>query len=411
MERGTGFLCHEIAIMVAITPRSSRRLWVWTRRGLGPAPWGRRLWGLLLLALLANLPNLRFPLRPTYPNIFAPGWAWDDYHLLRGLQRGHDFRAMLGWWRGDWPEGNRFYRPLPSVSLWLDYLLWGWNPWGYLLTAWLLYAVTAAALGSFVASVTGRRAYGLAALLSLSWFPLAGGYAVLAFLNPRAELLCGLAILLALHCGLNYSRRGTSGALLGCVLASAAALLSKELALVLPLLAVLVLLLTRRPGPWSRRLFVPCLMAILVVGWYALYQAVLPGRLPSPGGPALTPVASSWHQILVAFTPAAGVIAVWLLSGPAWGDLLTLWLPARMAQLALALVALGLLLRCEWRFALLVLAWPVVCWLPMLGTHTHAGHYFHIPQLMVSAAAGTALWLAGERLAPWLRRELQHLHN
>lgn len=393
--------------MVTISPRWSRHLWVWIRRGLGPAPRGRRLWGLLLLALLANLPNLRFALRPTYPNIYVPGWAWDDHHLLRGLERGHDWRAALGWWHGDWPEGNRFYRPLPSVSLWLDYLVWGWNPWGYLLTAWLLYAVTAAALGAFVASFTGRRVYGLAALLSLAWFPLAGGHTVLAYLNPRAELFCGLAMLVALHSGLSYSRRGTAGALAGCALASAAALLSKELALVLPLLAALVLLLAPRPGPWLRRLMVPSLMMALVIGWYGLYQAVLPGRLPRPGDPALPLVASSWHQILVAFTPAAGVTAIWLLSGPAWSDLLTSWLPARLAQLALALVALGLLLRWQWRFALLILVWPVVCWLPMLGVHTHAGHYFHIPQLMVSAAAGTAVWLAGERLAPWLRRELK----
>ncbi|NPV46783.1 MAG: hypothetical protein HPY69_07485 [Armatimonadetes bacterium] len=393
--------------MVAIGPRSSRHLWVWTRRGLGPVPRGRRLWGLLLLALLANLPNLRFALRPTYPNIYVPGWAWDDYHLLRGLERGHDWRAVLGWWHGDWPEGNRFYRPLPSVSLWLDYLVWGWNPWGYLLTAWVLYTATVAALGAFVASFTGRRVYGLAALLSLAWFPLTGGSTVLAFVNPRAELLCGLAMLVALHSGLSYSRRGTAGALAGCALASAAALLSKELALVLPLLAAVVLLLAPRPGPWLRRLVVPCLMMALVIGWYMLYQAVLPGRLPRPGDPALPLVASSWHQILVAFTPAAGVTAMWLLSEPTWGDLLTSWLPVRLAQLALALVALGLLLRWQWRFALLILAWPVVCWLPMLGTHTHAGHYFHIPQLMVSAAAGTALWLGGQGLTQWLRRELR----
>lgn len=393
--------------MVAIAPRCPRRLWVWIRRGLGPAPRGRRLWGLLLLALLAGLPNLRFALRPTYPNLFAPGWAWDDYHLLRGLDRGHDLRAVLGWWHGDWPEGNRFYRPLPSVSLWLDYLLWGWTPWGYLLTAWLLYVVTAATLGVFVASFTGRRVYGLAALLSFSWFPLSGGRAVLAFLNPRAELLCGLGLLLALHGGLHYTRRGTAGALLGCALTTAAALLSKELALVTPLLAAPVLLLAHRPGPWSRRLVVPGLMTALVIGWYALYQAVLPGRLPVPGGAVPTVVASSWHQILVAFTPAAGVVAVWLLTGPMWADLLTSWLPVRLVQLALALVALGVLLRWQWRFAVLVLVWPVISWLPMLGTRTHAGHYFYIPQLMVSAAVGTAVWVAGERLAPWLRRELR----
>jgi hypothetical protein len=393
--------------VAAIAPTSRHHVWVWVRRGLGPTPRGRHLWGLLLLALVACLPNLRLTLRPTYPNLFEPLRAWDDYHLLRGLDQGHDLRAALGWWHGDWPEGNRFYRPLPSMSLWLDYLLWRWNPWGYLLTAWLLYAVTAAALGSFVASLTGRRAFGLAALLWCAWLPLAGGHGVLATVNPRAELICGLAMLLSLHAALGYARRGSRAALIGCGLATAAALLSKELALVLPLLAALVLLIASRPGPLRRRLVVVVLMSATVVGWYALYQVVLPGRLPMPGqaGPVL--VASSWFQILVAILPAAGTIALWLMSDPAWGDLLAPGLMGGLAQVALALTALGLLAWWQWRLALLALAWPVICWLPMLGTHTNAPHYAYVPQLMVAAAAGATAWIAGTRSAAWCRRELR----
>lgn len=61
-----------------------------------------------------------------------------------------DTGGLAGAWRwflGDWLLENGFYRPISSVSIALDYTLYGEAAWGFRLTNWLLMILTA--LGAF----------------------------------------------------------------------------------------------------------------------------------------------------------------------------------------------------------------------------------------------------------------------
>jgi hypothetical protein len=51
--------------------------------------------------------------------------------------------GTLRWLFGDWLLENGFYRPISSLSIALDYALYGEAGWGFRLTNWLLMALTA----------------------------------------------------------------------------------------------------------------------------------------------------------------------------------------------------------------------------------------------------------------------------
>ncbi|MCL6535487.1 MAG: hypothetical protein K6U77_05390 [Armatimonadetes bacterium] len=96
----------------------------------------------------------------------SDGWLWAalavivGLHLLALPQAFHDspIRAdsdtavmldavqqhgALRWLVGDWLLENGFYRPISSVSIALDYALYGESGWGFRLTNWLLMILTA----------------------------------------------------------------------------------------------------------------------------------------------------------------------------------------------------------------------------------------------------------------------------
>lgn len=59
--------------------------------------------------------------------------------MLDAVQR----YGALRWLWGDWLLENGFYRPISSISIALDYALYGEAGWGFRLTNWLLMALTA----------------------------------------------------------------------------------------------------------------------------------------------------------------------------------------------------------------------------------------------------------------------------
>ncbi|MCX7992942.1 MAG: hypothetical protein N2651_04650, partial [Fimbriimonadales bacterium] len=57
-----------------------------------------------------------------------------------------DTGGLAGAWRrvtGDWLLENGFYRPISSLSIALDYALYGERAWGFRLTNWLLMVLSA----------------------------------------------------------------------------------------------------------------------------------------------------------------------------------------------------------------------------------------------------------------------------
>jgi hypothetical protein len=81
--------------------------------------------------------------------------------------------GALRWLFGDWLLENGFYRPVSSLSIALDYALYGEAGWGFRLTNWLLMALTAIGAWALV------RAYArLAGTPYAEWLALGVGVAL-----------------------------------------------------------------------------------------------------------------------------------------------------------------------------------------------------------------------------------------
>lgn len=198
---------------------------------------------------------------------------WDDD---RNLITNPNYRGF-GWIQLKWMWTNRWmshYVPLTWMSYGLDYVLWKEKPFGYHFTSVLLHAANAAVL-FLLALFIFKRGFSRAEPQS-QWAPLCGAaFAALFFsLHPlrvesvawvteRRDVLCALFYLLAV---LVYVRAFSAAphpsmpkmSYLMCLVFFAMSLLSKEMAITLP--AVLLLLdvyplrrLGAGPGSWVGR--------------------------------------------------------------------------------------------------------------------------------------------------------------
>ncbi len=244
--------------------------------------WRRLPWLLALLAFLLCAPSLRLGLQIddhfhraalTRPDLeFLVRSPVGLFDFIRGPQLVGQWisEGYLPWWTA--PELSiGFFRPLSSLTHWLDYLVWPGRPHLMHLQSliWLVAAVLlAAALYRWLFSAAWVA--GLAALL----FAVEDAHGMpavwLANRNAMVGLVFGLLALLAHH------RWRCSNWLPGAFLAPPAfllALLSNEGALAVGgYLLAHALFLDR--GTWPRRLgsLVPC--GIIGVGWWAAYKAM-----------------------------------------------------------------------------------------------------------------------------------------
>jgi hypothetical protein len=127
-------------------------------------------------------------------------------------------------------HGGEYYRPLPMASWWLLARLGGERAWVFALWGLLLHVTTAALTGG-LARRLGMD--GRAALLAAALFLAAPGPREAAsWYSASTDLMATACVVGAVLCAL----RSTRGAQVGSLALAAAAYLSKESALVLPLL-------------------------------------------------------------------------------------------------------------------------------------------------------------------------------
>lgn len=136
-------------------------------------------------------------------------------------------------------EAN-FYRPVQTISYMLDFKFWGLNPFGYHLTNMILFMLNAILVYLLVYAVCGDRILTAIASLFFASHPI---YCeAVAYISGRAEMLAGLFLFLSLFLFIRYpqftagkSRMAFAASLISFILA----LLSKELAIIFPLVLLL----------------------------------------------------------------------------------------------------------------------------------------------------------------------------
>ncbi|MDP8254559.1 MAG: hypothetical protein P9M14_02305 [Candidatus Alcyoniella australis] len=222
----------------------------------------------LLIALCAAL---------LYGHTLDHGLLIDDGAMLYfakvvGLADAHKMITPLAW---------VYWRPLPRLLLILDVQVWGLDPWGPRLTNLLLLWLMGLATWRLARAAGLGRGTALAAGLLAVANPFAA--AATTWIMARYDLLAAIFSLLALAAAARYVRGSPPRprrALAGVCLWTLAALLSKELAFVLPGLVLLVSLALRPAG--VRRLSVatllPAAISLAVLALVAVLRLVLFGR-------------------------------------------------------------------------------------------------------------------------------------
>lgn len=211
----------------------------------------RPLFLLPLLCLLAYLPSLRHDFisddRPlVVENPYIKSWEYLPEMLSRDA------------WNIS--EPTNYWRPVFSLSLALDYSLWGLNPLGFHLTNILLHAINTVLLFSLGRKLQNATGAVFAALL-FAFHPIQA-HAV-NFISTRGELLAAFFILFSLRAFL--SRKTIPFAI-----AFTLALLSKETSMVF-LLAVLVAGIIVEKGRQDSRL----ILTFVTLGLYLVIRLSL----------------------------------------------------------------------------------------------------------------------------------------
>lgn len=166
----------------------------------------------------------------------------DDFVHVQYLQRmDADINILLKNFWSNWLDvpTTLFYRPLISVTLYLDHLIWGWRPFGYHLTNLLMHAGNGVLVFLLAQRITADRTASPPLL-----FPFLGGVLFLIWpLHPeavywiigRVDVQVTFFYLLSVYLFVRYAgdlRKRTW--LWGSLLSFVAALMSKEPAVTLP---------------------------------------------------------------------------------------------------------------------------------------------------------------------------------
>ena len=227
-------------------------------RGMGS---GR---GLLRAVLLVGLTLLVYS--PTIDGHFVA----DDFAL---------FTEPLGaGGRNPLLSHTEFVRPIPRLSMRLDFLLFGSNTVPAHALNLLLHLWSTALLGALLLRFSASRAVAWSAALLFAVHPIHVG--AVSWLAGRFDLFCTAFLLASALSYDTYVTRGRRRALGASLALFAGALLSKELAVGFPLALALYELLRPRGGgpPRWRALLAYLLLAAL----YLVLRVLLIGRIASP---------------------------------------------------------------------------------------------------------------------------------
>jgi len=180
-----------------------------------------------------------------YANALANGFVLDDRQLIL------DEYASRGPWEG-WailsdPWGNIQGRPLRTLSLNLDYSLFGPNPRFFHLTNLVYHALNTALVFHLARRLLGRVRPALVAAILFAVHPIQTE--AVTYISGRKDLLATLFYLLAFTGFMRYCALPRASSLALTLLAFFLALLSKESAVTLPAACLLYDWVYRTPAP------------------------------------------------------------------------------------------------------------------------------------------------------------------
>lgn len=226
---------------------------------------GRRsVWPISLILLATIVVYL-----PTLNSYFMA----DDFSMFT---KPIDGSGQRGWLRTH--PGH--IRPIPRLSMLLDYKLWGLNPTPAHTFNLLLHLACTALVGMLALRISGRRPVAMAASLLFGLHPIHVG--AVSWLSARFDLFCTFFVLTSLLKYDDYRESGRTRPLVASLLLFACALFSKELAVCLPLL-VLCQDLCRRRKVRVKHLLPHLVLLGLYLGLRFMVIGGIGGRMSADG--------------------------------------------------------------------------------------------------------------------------------
>ena len=172
-----------------------------------------------------------------YAQSFGHQFVIDDHHLLKTVIAG--MQSPLDAWKTTGALKS-YYRPLFFTSLYIDYRLFGQTPFGYHLVNLLLHC--AAVLCAFLLAERLLRSTGAAALAALLFALHPSHTENVSWVCGRTDLLAAIFVFLALSAFYDLLAGKKQYAGLLSALFFFLALISKEVALIVPVLCAVLLL-------------------------------------------------------------------------------------------------------------------------------------------------------------------------
>jgi tetratricopeptide (TPR) repeat protein len=367
-----------------------------------------------------------------YARTLSFEFVWDDVLLVARSQRLREWSSLptvlaSHFW-AEVHEGSHYYRPLVSLSYFLDLHVWGLNPFGFHLTNLLAHLATALAVLVLARRLTGNLLAASIAGVAFALHPI--HTESVTFISGRTDVLSTLLFLLAL---LGYARwrdGGSAPVLAGSLAAFFLALTAKEVAVTLPLILLLWDLLVtpasgRATADATESRYGPLVRAAgrygaygAVIGLYLVVRMLSLGALvesdPGVWGTLLTRlltttkiVASYAWMALVPFPANAHYVIVPVVAPPplAW------WGAAAFLAVLLAATAWAVVRAPRWGFCAL---WFWLTLIPSVGvnllplpTAVMAERFLYLPSvgfcILLGLALDRALGAAGKVAADQIR--------
>jgi tetratricopeptide (TPR) repeat protein len=284
-------------------------------------------------------------------------------------------------------DPTNYWRPVFTISLALDYSLWGLNPFGFHLTNILLHAINAALLFSLGRKFLNTTSALFASLL-FALHPIQA-HAV-SVVSTRGDLLAAFFSMLSFHAFL--SKRTIPFAIMLTL-----ALLSKETSMALPIVFLFAGLIIEKEKPDLR-----FILAFVILGLYLVVRFSLGFSFSLI--PLVFAYHAPWHiRLLLAFKVLAlyffAIFNLFEMPHPFW----TVEMPTSLNDPSVigGILIFGLLLGAIWKslkiepLVAFGLLWVFIYFLPISNlkelNQPMAEHWLYIPIIGLCLAFGAAL--------------------
>jgi tetratricopeptide (TPR) repeat protein len=214
-----------------------------------------------------------------YARMLNADFVWDDTNLVLKNAYILDLTHLKQIFSSDLAAGAGqkyyFYRPIQNISYLIDYAIFGFNHWAYHAVNILLHLMVSWSVFRFISYLAKD---GWTAFLTTAIFALHPVHSsVVCYVSSRADMLCALFMFCSLNCYFRSIKGNDPRELFFSLSFFVLALLSKEYAMILPVLMILIYAMDKsllRIQSWG--IFIAVVLVYMVMRIFLLPEILSP---------------------------------------------------------------------------------------------------------------------------------------